>query len=508
MRDAIRARVGKFVSGLSPALRAEILRVDSGTSSRKMEFLTEVVDVLPSTTVVEVLGNLDSAGARVPHQFITLMNKLIHLSASNPALRTSLGDKLAQLGVPSTVLDARPEEARAVLSEVMQRRVDKDYNPAHYQALLEDLSARRVEGSPTFTAGVYGDPRASDEVRAHLAEIALRLLVAQPGAPEATGYVRCLDEDAPRALEAGRFEQVHDAASSLRELTAQSEALPAELRELSESYLAGFTKEERIERILCAAAASPGPLPEHIIGLFRIAGREAGFAAMQRLAALAEGGQAPEAERLRELMVRLDPDELNAVVARLRAEGWMALRPLFPVLQRLGGSRAVDLALTFVGNEDPRIRTEALRVLLAADDRPGQAERYIERGLFDEAPSVIAFTLGQARARRSPEVTALLGAFVSGEREARDDELRIRAISILGSFGTPAARDILVPLLAGRKVALFVAQVRIAQALEEALVKIGDEAAMAAVKKWRRSPARWISILLVKGKVEKRTGGK
>ena len=65
-----------------------------------------------------------------------------------------------------------------------------------------------------------------------------------------------------------------------------------------------------------------------------------------------------------------------------------------------------------------------------------------------------------------------------------------------------APRDILVSLLSGRKLALWVKQVRISQALEEALVQIGDEASLAAVQTWRRSPARWISLLLVQGRVE------
>ena len=39
-------------------------------------------------------------------------------------------------------------------------------------------------------------------------------------------------------------------------------------------------------------------------------------------------------------------------------------------------------------------------------------------------------------------------------------------------------------------------------AMEEALTQIGDDVSMAAVHAWRRSPARWISLLLVQGKVE------
>jgi hypothetical protein len=502
MRDAVRRRVGKFVEGLSPALRSEILRVDATSSAQKLEFLKELVDVLPSTTVVEVLASLDSTGARVPHQFITLMNKLIQLSAADSTLKAPLGRKLEKLGVPREVLGSEPETVQAALSEVLKQRFEKDYNPAQYQALLEDLSKRRVAGSAAFISGSYGDAREPEGVRAHLAEIALMLLVTNPEATEAPGYVKCLDDDAPRAFESGRFEQVHDAAFTVREIKDRLPGLPDGLRELFDSYLSAFTREDRIERILEEAMASPGPLTTHTAGLFRLAGREGGVAALRKLAGIEEGGPAPEAERLRELLALLDPEEFSAAVARLRPEGWAVLRPLFAVLQKIGGSRAVEMAVSFVGSEDPRIRIEALRVLLAEDDRPGQAERYIERGLFDESVAVAGATLGLARQRCTPAVTAMLGSLVREERGARDDELRIRAIHALGGFATPDARDILIAGLSAQKIAFFVGQVRIACALEESLARVGDEVSTAALKRWRRSPARWISLLLVQGRVK------
>ena len=163
----------------------------------------------------------------------------------------------------------------------------------------------------------------------------------------------------------------------------------------------------------------------------------------------------------------------------------------------------MEMALSFVGNEDPKIRTEALKILLAEDHRVGQAERYLERALYDEDPRVAGFAIGQARTRPTPEVVGLLGGYASNERKESDDDLRVRAIGVLGSVGTPQARDLLIDLLRKQRVALFVKQVRIARALEEALSRIGDEQSTAAVRRWRCSPARWISLLLVQGKVER-----
>jgi hypothetical protein len=65
------------------------------------------------------------------------------------------------------------------------------------------------------------------------------------------------------------------------------------------------------------------------------------------------------------------------------------------------------------------------------------------------------------------------------------------------------ARDILIPMLSETKVSLWVKQVEISRALEEALELIGDPQALAAVSSWRCSPRRWVSLLLVKGTVQK-----
>jgi hypothetical protein len=272
------------------------------------------------------------------------------------------------------------------------------------------------------------------------------------------------------------------------------------MAELTETYLAGFSKEDRIETILSAAIASEGPLPESLTGLFRIAGSEAGYAAFQRLAVLAE---CPESGRLVELLLALDQEEFAATVARLRTDGWTSLRPLFPVLLKIGGGRALDLALTFLGNEDARVRLEAYRVLLIADQRPAQVERYIERGLADESSKVVGFVIAQAKLRAVPEIAALLGAYLSRPSRQREEDLSLRAIGALAAYRTDQSRDILIGLLKARKITFWVKEVRVNTALEEALTQIGDGPATEAVKEWRRSAARWISMLLVQGKVKK-----
>jgi hypothetical protein len=311
--------------------------------------------------------------------------------------------------------------------------------------------------------------------------------------------VKRLQDEAPRSLESGRFEQVHDAASSLRDLKASKSDLPEVLGQHLVSYLGTFSGEDAIARILAAATRSPSPLPEEIVGLFRIAGAAAAEKALRRLSELPDG---PELQRVTELIVAASADALTAAIGQLRTEGWAALRVLFPVLLRCGPPRSIEIALTFVGNDDPRVRIEAYRVLLATDQREGQAVRYLGKSLSDESPRVVAFAVGQARHRGGPEMTGLLGAYLRRELGGADDaEVQAQAIASLASFATSERRAILIELLRTRKVAYKIKEMRVITALEESLTLDGDEASLRAVRSWRRSFKRWLSVLLVHGRV-------
>jgi len=499
VRVSVKQRIGTFIQGVTPELRTELLRVDPRSSRQKIEFVTEMMDALPDTTVLEVLGNLDRTGGRVPHQFITLMNKLIGLSAADETLREPMTAKLVSLGLPESLMSADANGVRGVLDEVLRSRADRSWNPEHYQALLEDLSSRKVAGTAAYGWERYRDPRSPEELKAHLSDIALRLLVARPDAPEAPGFVKCLDDETPRALATGRYEQVLGAASAVRELDARKGVLPQELGRNLESFLATFTEEEPIERILGGVLGREGALPETLVGLFRISGAEGARAVFRKMSELEEG---PDTERLSALLVHTGVDEFNAVVAVLRVDGWASLRLLFPVLHKIGGARAVEMALTFVGNEDEKVRAEAYRVLFDEDAKPGQTERYLEHALSDASPRVTSLALARARQRGGASIAAMLGRFLR-EDSGWDAELRIRAIGVLGGFRSIEARDILIPMLSARKISLWVKQVEISRALEQALEAIGDPPSLAAVSAWRRSPTRWVSMLLVKGTVQK-----
>jgi len=502
VRESVKKKIGVFIKGVTPEMRTELLRVDPRSSRQKLEFVTEMMDALPSTTILDVLGNVDRVGARVPHQFITLMNKLISLSSADEGLREPMGAKLESIGLPKSLLSTAPQSVRGVLEEVLHSRVDHSFNPEHYQALLEDLSSRRVErieGTEARGWERYRDPRSPEELKSHVSDIVLRLLIARPDAPEAAGFVKCLDDEAPRALATGRYGQVHAAASTVRDIAARTEELPSELRRNAESYLSTFTEEAPIQQIITGSLEQSDGLSEPLVGLFVISGTEGAEAAFRKLAELEEGS--PETERLHELLAHTTPEDFNAAVALLRPEGWNSLRLLFPVLHRIGGARAVEMALTFVGNEDEKVRTEAYRVLFAHDHKPGQAERYLEHALADASSRVASLALVCARQRGGPQVTAILGKFLR-EDSGWGGELRIEAIGILGAFRTVEARDILIPMLSSMKISFWVKQVEVASALEQALESIGDRPSLATVAAWRRSPRRWVSLLLVKGTVQ------
>ena len=116
----------------------------------------------------------------------------------------------------------------------------------------------------------------------------------------------------------------------------------------------------------------------------------------------------------------------------------------------------------------------------------------------------------------SPETAARLveeltrGGFQPAFEQVTSGEALDRALSTgawdivlsdyrVGGFGALQA----LALLKKRKITFWIKEFTLTNALEAALVQIGDVESLDAVKVWRRSPARWISMLLVHGKVEK-----
>ena len=496
VRAALKRRLSAFVAALTPDLRSQLLRVNQDTSRLKVDFLSEVMDGLPDTLVMEVLADIDMGGGPPPRHLLNLFNKLIGIAAVDPLSRELAETKLRSLGLPAGLTGLQPAQIESALREVFDAQGDYA-NPEPYQEHLEALSQDGPRDTMRYESRHYRDLRTASEVRAHASSLVLRLLVAAPDRPEAADQMRRLLADLPSDVAAHRFGTIYERTTVLREMLAGAGGAFEEVRAEAAAYLARVGEPGFVSALLQAAEENPGAPQPGVVGLFRAAGVEGACAAFDRLAAMPPG---EGHERIGELLFLLETDAFNAAVARLRATGSPSLRSLFSLLRRPGSPLGPDLALTFVANKDAGIRLEAFRWGLAGDAPAAQFTRLLAKALADPDAEIVALGIERAAANGGATSTKALADFLRDWLAGgRPPELGRKATRALAARPGTEGRDALAGLLRTRKMALSMAAVRRSMVLEAGLIRQGDDEAIAAVRSFRRSPAGWLSMLLPEG---------
>ena len=491
-RQTVRARLATFVAGLSPELRRQLLHVDPSASARKLDFLADMAEALPDTTLMEVISDLDKQGERISDSFLGLLNRLVGLSVREPSLRELTETKLVSIGLPRGLTLMDPVHVRAMLEQALRHSRDADFTPSDHETTIERLSSGVATTAHPWSR--YRERTSAETVSARVADIVLRLLVAAPDHPDAAAYVRRLTTEAPRALAAGRFDQLYETASSLRDLLVLRRYVPSEVPQLVQEHLAFLRQPDTIGTLLSALENAEWPAPASVVGLARLASPEAAVLALERIAALPAGDARGQ---LADFVSRLKPDTLGEVVTRARVAAGPALDGLFVLLARPETPGRVDCALTFIGNRDPAVRLRALALLIEADQRPGQRERYLLRALSDAAAAVRDFAIEATRhAGDARAVSALRDFLLSRTPGEADASARQRALAVLGAMGTAEARAALAELLRARHLSLWPRDVRVCLAAAALLAATDDEALRAAARAWRRSPSGWMAWLL------------
>lgn len=491
-RQVVRARLASFIAGLSPELRRQLLHVDPSASARKLDFLADMADALPDTTLMEVISDLDRQGERISDSFLGLLNRLVGLSVREPSLRELTETKLVSIGLPRGLTLMDPVHMRAMLDQALRHRRDGDFTPSDHETTIERLSGGVAAAAQPWSQ--YRERASPESVSARVADIVLRLLVAAPDHPDAAAYLRRLAVEAPRALAAGRFDQLHETASSLRDLLVLRRYVPSEVPQLIEGYLAFLRQPATMRTLLTAIESSGWPPPPPAVGLVRIASPEAAVLALERIAELPAGDARGQ---LADVVAKLKPDVLGEVVTRARTAGGAALDGLFLLLARPETPGRIDCAQTFIGNRDPAVRLRALSLLIEADERPGQRERYLLRALNDAAAPVRDFAIEATRhAGDARAVNALRDFLLSRSQGQADASARQRALAVLGAMATPEARAALADLLHARRFSLRPRDVRVCLAAATLLAATDDERLRAAAHSWKRSPSGWMAWLL------------
>lgn len=139
------------------------------------------------------------------------------------------------------------------------------------------------------------------------------------------------------------------------------------------------------------------------------------------------------------------PCDLSAAVgARLSDERWYVQRNMLVLLERFGHVPEGVVMAHWTAHQDPRIRSEAVRLQLTS---PAEREEAIQTALWDVDPRVIR--VGLAAMGRTCELEVAKQVAYLAASPGFDEEIRTTAVAVLGRLSHPPALETLLSLADG-----------------------------------------------------------
>jgi hypothetical protein len=425
---ALRDRVSQMIGTLRPETLARLLEM-GGDATQRRHFLLDASHALAVDAVVELIEAAALAsGQTMSHALARLLHKLAAVATSADE-RAAIADgefrgQVRRLVRGWTLADPTPDEYRAMLDRMA--RAVPELMGAEHGALPE--AARTIAMS--LELGVIEEPtlRAIDALldRGELAVIVALMDAADAGVVE--GMWRELAEP-----------------SRLSRLLAQEPVDAAQLQRLVEKGGSGTA-----EPLLEALERSPSRGSRRVI---------------------------------LEQLVGLGPAAAAAAVRRLPNAPWYLVRNVLILVRRVGVIPDGWSPAEYLSHEDPRVRGEALRVMLA---QPALRERAIIGGIRDADPALARIALGAASTTCPRSAVApIIRRLAAGELDAELASLALRALAASGT------REGLEQLLQRSVERTFFGRKRLAHRSPELLAALAGLAAH-----WRHEPRAAAALTL------------
>ncbi|MAE63162.1 MAG: hypothetical protein CMJ18_02715 [Phycisphaeraceae bacterium] len=402
-------RLGGFIAALSPELRQDLMQVLPETTETSLGLMAEVASHVPCAELLEALKGVDVAGGRAPDEMLTLTNKLVRIARERPAESEGLGDLLERWGISKEVLSLDDDDLRDSLEEVFQRRVEEDYKPEGYTELLHNISKENLgPGDPT-QADRYQQELTDPSIAIHAARIGVLSLDEEGGDTFHPGIYGFVGSNIERMLEDGRVDELRQAAAAAqRDIDEQVEE---QGRLAAEGFLGEFARPECFEQILDQLCADP-QLGPAALPLMRLAGSDALRRVAERLTAEASGASNGP---LWQFLEQSPAEELGALLVERAGQGWAALAPLFPILEKITFDDALPVLVTLSERPELDVRSEAFGALYVRDKRPGSPERHLRRALADPHRRIETEAIERMGDLSGSASLDLLGKFIEGQ---------------------------------------------------------------------------------------------
>ena len=404
--ERVRQRLATLMREMDDGTLARLVELGGDFGSRK-RFVLDANQSLAVDAVVKVLQAAATASRQTVSTSMTrLLSKMAsHAGEGGGRLRT---------------------QARAALQENVEELLDDwelaDPNPEEYTRVLDRISG----SSPLFDRARRADVdgRAEDDGEEDEDDPGGPLRLLQM-AMEVEAYGPTVEAAILDLIRAGHTSALTDLA---RQAGVENLVGQAVVRELTapDQIRAYLDLPDVDEEVLHALAdfAGPAVIPLFLDGLARAESRSV-------------------RRKVFDVARTLGPAVGERALERLRGEGrWFVLRNLLALLEFAPEAAARLDAMPYLQHEDPRVRREALPLVLAD---PDQRDRGLALGLADADEQVCrAAVAALTRPVPDPLIPTIVKRIVTRDR---DPAVRARAIRALTDASTPLVRDTLMELV-------------------------------------------------------------
>ena len=390
--DQLGQRLSRVIQALDPDTLRRLLETGADQMGRR-DFALNASQILAADAVMEVVEAAAKASKQtISHNLLRLLHKLAHHAEGGPA-------------------SMRAEAEGALRSNVARLIGDwelDDPNPTRYTAILEGMVRK-------------GPAEATDAELSFDPDIILRMALELGSAgPAVFGAVEAL--------------------LARRELGAVTRMLEAATQgSCTEEIWSHVATAERLAFELQAT-----PLDQDAIAiLVKRIGAGATSSLLDRLTTADD--RSTRAAVLKQLLA-LGPEVGRLAVERLTGAPWYVQRNILLLIGRLGSWPEGFSPLSYAAHPDPRIRREAVKLLL---ESPGHTKDGILLGLRDADDGIATLAATTALESCPVEALTLMSRLASDER--RIPELRALALRILARTRAPEALRLLLALAMSRR---------------------------------------------------------
>ncbi len=484
VRERIQAlrRLNTFLRALSPRLREALASAPHWRERSAVSLLLDLGALVQINDVLDAIKTVDEHSQTPMQEVLLLFHTLARTAQQGGPVREQI-EQMERVWMQAAAAEQPGGDLKGSLQEILETHHQADFSPGEHREQI----ARMAREGPTPTAPSF-PPTTAENIRNQALEMCAMIASSEPDAARrCPGLFTFTAASADALIDSGRLESLVAVAEGGRRCAPPDPAQPA-----AHAFLADLAAPSRVERLVGASRQS-GSVASHAQAVLLLAG-PAVLADAVRCAGIGDHGALGAS--LRTLATGATDAQLAATLAQLNPRDTSTLESLLALLGGQPVGRVGRIFDPLLRHADPGVRYRAFRVLgRLAPAWPSEAAQL---GLKDSSERIQRLTVERLARSGDDASLDMLASSVEepgADRKARFDPT-VGALIESGAAGLCRLVRALSRLRTGVHPARARHAARLARALEphRTFAEVDRE-----LRRWRRSPGRWIAALLPNG---------